>query len=762
MAAPARQDRNAIVQATFGRGGGGGASANLATAFQQFMATVGQSMSKMTKQIGDAHDQQAAQAQQDTARVADAAERSYNQAQQKAETQRKEDRQDAMTQDERKFQLQTADYHMALQQQVEKDAADVRLRLKEQEDAKERILEERENGVGYIKEANKSARDHIADMDRNHEWDKIEGGWALRANMLDMARTADAINEDYHNSPYSDKLHAMVAQADQAIMRGDSGYQSITGEHPAPPMIPVPKAMMDSLGLDLPTLTPEEAQQWKDRGGYPKGGLWKMSTDDPKQYLVNPVSYSAMMAMKQQDMANAAFMTDEARRSFNLDNARKLAEQEKWHGPLEDGQIKLRQQAAITLPDTWAGALRPLALKAGVAGVEQEQAVDPWSMVKSIYAKTLKNPQLMEGVEGLGLPEGDPKRWVPGQPKGPNDTGQAEDFFKNEQIRAPAAEMGKYLDAAYTDKEFRTNVEAWLGGLPASQLFQVGMDDDIAQAVYARKVAGRPLTVEDHKIMERAVSQVITEWGNVNRDRVLTPSESNNVMLAFQNSNHAAEVLRDATATSLWSHLTPDEKAEFTATGKVPTTVLEAENRGVYKVPLNLLMSTASLYNKPGMRTGLKNYMQGGGPEEEKKVFDDAQYNTVKAYYENAAKKGLRRVGPSMGETPGMRPTPHIALIARLHESRVRAKGPLVNPKGYGLLGAAGKVAAGTPAGVGKVAAGAAGALFKGGQAIGQGVGEAGKAALGEQGLMSALGQPGGVPEEPAQLAPQPMGPEQP
>jgi hypothetical protein len=76
--------------------------------------------------------------------------------------------------------------------------------------------------------------------------------------------------------------------------------------------------MLDALKLDLPMLTPEEAREWELYNGYPKGGVWAMSMDDPKFVMVNPVSFKAITKAKQDDLMLAVMQSEEARRQYHL------------------------------------------------------------------------------------------------------------------------------------------------------------------------------------------------------------------------------------------------------------------------------------------------------------------------------------------------------------------------------------------------------------------------------------------------------------
>ncbi|KPL13110.1 hypothetical protein AMJ85_00185, partial [candidate division BRC1 bacterium SM23_51] len=298
MPPQARFDRKQLVQAALGRGGGGAGGANLIQAVQAFMEAMGKSMNQFVRGATQAQQQQAEQTQAAVAQVADAAQRAVNQAEQRAETRRQEERQEALTAEGRRFQLGAMDYERALASKVQREAAELASIIQEMDAKKQRLLDEQERGAATIGESTEAVMDFIYDLDAAHAWERLgtpkdpEHGWNMRQQMLDLARMSQVVREDMLDSPYADKLHAMVAQASQALIRGETTYVEPTGTFEQP-MMPVPTAMLDALKLDLPMLTEEEVREWELYNGYPKGGVWAMRMDDPMFVMVNPVSFKA-------------------------------------------------------------------------------------------------------------------------------------------------------------------------------------------------------------------------------------------------------------------------------------------------------------------------------------------------------------------------------------------------------------------------------------------------------------------------------------
>ncbi|MHC4511885.1 MAG: hypothetical protein ACYTAO_23555, partial [Planctomycetota bacterium] len=272
--------------------------------------------------------QQAEQTQAAVAQVADAAQRAVNQAEQRAETRRQEERQEALTEEGRRFQLEAMDYQRELTSKVQREGAELASIIQENEAKKQRLLDEQERGAATIAESVESAVDWVYDMDAANAWDRLgPKGLETRQQMLDLARMAQVVREDMLDSPYADKLHAMVAQANQSLIRGEETFVEPAGAFEQP-MMPVPAAMLDALKLDLPILTPEEAREWELYNGYPKGGVWAMSMDDPKFVMVNPVSFKAITKAKQDDLMLAVMQSEEARRQYHLRVASDVLEAE--------------------------------------------------------------------------------------------------------------------------------------------------------------------------------------------------------------------------------------------------------------------------------------------------------------------------------------------------------------------------------------------------------------------------------------------------
>lgn len=703
-ARPGKVDRAALVQAAMSRGGGGGSAQALAAAMQQFMASFSSAMSKMMKQVGQAQEATSQQSQQAMANIANVAEQSYNQAQRKAEIKHKEERQDTATEGAREYQLDLADYQAALNKQVEADGKEIGLLMQQEEAAKNRILEKRERSVATIADARESAWQWINETDGNNGWDLLPGGLKTREQMLDLIRMSGVVNEDFQDSPYSDRLHAMVGQAQAAILSGESEFESVVGTQPAPPLLPVPASMADSLGLDLPMLTREEMDEWENRNGYPKGGVWAMKTDDPKLLMVNPVGFAALMAAKQQDTFLAMTGAKMVQRDYLLKQARKQKEWDEYAKPIEDAAVELTKQFNIMVPDALAAVLNPIKGEkaTGVPGVGATMAPmegsDSRSLLHNIYASMLRrNPDLVDKAMRLGLPEGDPKRWVPGMDSDP--AVKAQDFYAVQQIKAATDALANHLETAHTDPTFRSNVAAWLGGLSAPQVWQAGLSEEVASAISGIKRGGTKAEhdfgfVPTRKLMERAVSQVIANLSIANREQISIPARNNTVMHVWRESNHAAAVLQDGTALAVLSRMDPDELKSAGESGSLPEGLTEAAaNPGLFRVPVGILKGVAMMNSRTGARSAIHTYIQGGLLEEEEEVYTNEKYNQSTAYYQHVAENGL---GPtSVAAKPGFpaparRAQPYRSLSDLLHKDRAASVMP---PSGQPAPGAAEKPA---------------------------------------------------------------------
>lgn len=674
------------MQATLSGGGrGGGTGTNLMQAMQQFMQTFSKSMSKMMEQVGQAQAVQTQAGTDQMSRVADQAERVFNQAEQKAETRRREERQDVLTEESREFSLDQVDYNALLQKQVSQDAKEVALLIQAEENAKLRIVEKRERDSAYISDARMSAQQWIDDTDASNGWDALPQGIELRSQMLDLMRMSEVVNEDFYNSPYSDKLHAMVARTQQAIAGGATEFESIVGTQPEPPMLPIPASMLETLGLDLPILSREEAREWRDRNGYPKGGVWAMKTDDPKRLLVNPVGFSALMTAKQHDTTLAIMGTKQAQKAFLMQQARKQREWDEYSKPLEDMAAELTKQYQTVMPEAVSSALRPAAMTAGLGGVDTEQGVDPMSMLQNFYSQAVRSPEKVARLMRLSLAEGDKDRWIPGAAaigKKADPGQQAQDFYEVHQLGAAGDAMGDMLDKAHDNPAFRTNVAAWLGGMTEQQVWNVGLNEDVASAIANIKRGGVSSelaygSAQTKLLMRRAVSQVISSWRATNRERFVVPLHNNNVMQVWRESNHAAAVLQDGTAVAILSRMDPEELRELGSTGKIPAGLLgEADRQRLFRAPVGILQSVVMLNANPGSRTAINEYTNGGPSKEEAEVFENPQYDAVSAYYQRVAKEGV--FGPTSVHAPPGAPgrtftQPYQSLTNLLHTSRAKA-----------------------------------------------------------------------------------------
>jgi len=673
-----RIDPNALIQASMNRKGSGGTSQNLMAAMQQFMQTFAKSMGKMMEQVGQASAQQADQSGQQQARIADAAERVFNQAQQKAEIRRQENRQDVLTQESREFQMSQSDYNMTMQKQIQEDAQSVAMLIQAEESAKSRMLEKRERDSSYIADAAQSANKWIDSTDANNGWDAIPNGMDVRNQMLDLIRMSEVVNEDFYDSPYADRLHAMVSQTQQAILRGDESFETIVGSEPERPMLSIPASMMDTIGIDLPILSRAEMKEWRNRNGYPKGGVWALKTDDPKRLLVNPVGFSAMMAAKQHDTTLSMLGTKKAQQRFLIDQAKAQREWDRYSKPLEEMEVELGKQYNRILPESMSSVLKPAAMRASLGGVEAAAGTDPMSMMMNFYASAVKNPDQMEKLGRLSLEEGNEKRWVPGAPATGQkaDKGQqVQDFYDVSRMGAAGDAMEAFLDNASTNPNFQNNVAAWIGGLPEADMWKIGLNEDVASAVAQIKRRGarheRSLDSADTKmLMRRAVSQVISTWRSTNRERFVVPLRNNNVRQVWRDANHAAGVLQDSTAVAIMSRMEPEELQELGATGHIPEGLIdEAGRQKMFRTPQGILQSVVTLNTRPGARRALGVYTNGSLTPDQEEV---EKADPVAAYYTNTAANGVPGFVPvPTPRDPKMAYTqPHRALVERLHQSR--------------------------------------------------------------------------------------------
>jgi len=683
-----RIDPNALIQASMNRKGGGGTSGNLVAAMQNFMQTFSKSMGKMMEQVGQASQDQAQAGAQQSARIADTAERVFNQAQQKAETRRQETRQDALTQEAREFSMSQSDYNLTMQKQIQQDAQEVAMLIQAEESAKERMLQKRERDSAMISDTRQTAQTWIDNTDANNGWDALPNGMEVRNDMLDLLRMSEAVNEDFYDSPYSDRLHVMVAETQRAILRGDESFESIVGTQPERPMLSIPASMLDTVGLDLPILSRKEMKEWRDRNGYPKGGVWAMKTDDPRRLLVNPVGFSALMSAKQHDSTLAMLGTKKAQQAFLIDQARKQREWDRYSKPLEEMEVELAKQYNTILPESMSSVLKPAAMRASLGGVAPAQGSDPMSMMMNFYASAIKNPDQMEKMGRLSLAEGDKDRWIPGAPATGQkaDKGQqVQDFYDVSRLGAAGDAMEDFLESASVNPNFQNNVAAWIGDLPEADMWKIGLNEDVASAIAQIKRGG---TTAEHAygsaqskiLMRRAVSQVISSWRSTNRERFVVPLRNNNVKQVWRDANHAAGVLQDTTAVAIMSRMDPEELKELSSTGQIPEGLMgEAEQQKLFRTPQGILQSVVTLNTNPGGRRALGVYVNGSLTPDQEEV---EKADPVAAYYSNIAASGT--LGPSSVHdrpvAPGPYTQPHQTLTALLHESRAKSKASPIDP----------------------------------------------------------------------------------
>lgn len=664
-----RFDRQQLVQAALGRGGGGAGGAGLVQAMQAFMEAMGKSMNQFVRGATQAQAQQAEQTQAAVAQVADAAQRAVNQAEQKAETRRQETRQEALTEGGRQFRLESMDYERALMSKVQREGAELASIIQEMESKKQRSLDDQERGAATIAESTESAIDFVHDLDAAHAWGRLgkpddpDYGWKVRQQMLDLARMSQVVREDMLDSPYADKLHAMVAQASQALIRGDSTYAEPTGTFEQP-MLPIPAAMLEALKLDLPTLTPEEAREWELYNGYPKGGVWKMSMDDPKFVMVNPVSFKAITKAKQDDLMLAVMQSEESRREYHLGVAKDVLEAQEMNEPLERMYNEYGDTVTAVLPDAIVNTLVPNPRKWEQTGATPEE------VVRQIYSTVLEGTRASKETTDhalrLGLPDDDPNRWAPGIRKdGESDADfqvrMAEDMYDTIPMHALATQMQEILTGATTDPTFRGNVGAWLGSLRREQLIESGVDPETATDITRARhrvsqrqplhvFEGKPTAEEQMEIppelAEAAVSQVISKWTKWHRWQMLLPIKNNTIMRTWQENNHAISVLSDGHATSVLSVLEPKDLADMVESGLIPAETAEAVRTGetkMFRAPMGVLQSIVALHNRPGARRGLREYYKAGSGDDPLRTDPerDSEFNTVRAHHQDAAKHGI-------------------------------------------------------------------------------------------------------------------------
>jgi hypothetical protein len=635
-----RFDRQQLVQAALGRGGSGAGGANLVQSVQAFMDAMGKSMNQFVRGATQAQAQQAEQTQAAVAQVADAAQRAVNQAEQRAETRRQEERQEALTEEGRRFQLEAMDYQRELTSKVQREGAELASIIQENEAKKQRLLDDQERGAATIAESVESAIDWVYDLDASNAWDRLgPNGLETRQQMLDLARMAQVVREDMLDSPYADKLHAMVAQANQALIRGDETFVEPTGAFEQP-MMPIPAAMLDALKLDLPMLTPEEAREWELYNGYPKGGVWAMSMDDPKFVMVNPVSFKAITKAKQDDLMLAVMQSEEARRQYHLRVASDVLEAEEMSEPLEKMYTEYGDAVATALPDAIANTLVPNPRKWEQTGATPEQVVR--QVYSAVLEGTRASAEATDRALRLGLSDDDPNRWTPGVRKdGESDADfqarMAEDMYDTIPMDALATQMQTALMDATTDPTFRGNVGAWLGSLRYEQLIESGVNPETATDIARTRhlVSQRqPLTVFETKptaeeqmaippeLAEAAVSQVISKWNKWHRERMLLPVKNNTIMRTWKENNHAMSVLKDGHATAVLSVLEPQELEGLVRDGRIPAETAQAvrtRQDKLFRAPRGVLQSIA----------------ERDDPER------DPEFNTVRAHHLDAAKHGI-------------------------------------------------------------------------------------------------------------------------
>lgn len=679
-------NRNALVQAALQKQGGGGSTGAMVQAMQNLIASFNKAATQFVKQSSQAEQQRAQAVQQTMAQIADTAERAVNKAEQRREIRRQEARQDRLTQEGREYQLQLDDYRQHMQQQLQKDAADIQLLLQENESKKMRLLDEHERGAATIAESVEAARDWVADMDARNGWDRLgPNGSELRKQLLGLARMAEVTRENLIDSPYASKLHAMIADANRAVVAGDESYIDVEGVY-KPPMLQIPKEMIEAANLELPILSEQEAREWENRNGYPKGGVWAMETTDPKYALVNPVSFKALTKARMDDMMLAFVQSEEARRQAQLKLAEKTFLMDQFSEPLEEMQKEFSDAATIFVPDAFAAAIRP-----GLSQDGSGPPTAPEEVIRTVYARAAQGAALQPGVADkalrMALPKDDPNRWLPQAPMGPEgqlDQEHAGDFYDLVQIEAMARAAQKTLEEGFEDPTFRGNVGAWLGNLSEPQLWEAGLDGNTAAAIARANLTGTPAPPG---VLNDAVSQVISKWSKLNRQNVLTPARANSPMNAWREANHAAAVLQDGHAHSVLSVLKPEELSSMVASGQISAETAESvrtnQNR-LYRAPIGVLNGILRIHNRPGSRQTLHQYAAGGPAPEMERIEHNPKYAETRAYFESVAKTGIKAPWtaasePKAIEVPGQqpsvreRPQPYKELANTILESRHKA-----------------------------------------------------------------------------------------
>lgn len=711
MATANRPDRAALVQAAMGRGrgGGGGGAEGFAAAIQQFMASFGQAMNKMTTQIGKASEMQAREGQQQMANVANMAEMSYNQAMKKADTQHAEARQDAATQNAREYQLQASDYQAALNKQVESEAKEVALLLTQQQQAQQRVIHDHERSVATVQDAGNQAFKWIYNMDATNGWNQLgAGGLKLREDMLQLTHTSRALAEDYDNSPYMDKFFALKEQADKDIIAGSPEYQSLSGTRPPQMLIPVPESMTHAKDLDLPVYSKQEIADMELRNGYPKDGLWAMQVNNPdgtpntKTLLVNPVGFRALMAARQEDTAMALLSSAAAKQDFLIKRGKEAKGWKDYSDKQEELQTNLRSTLSDVVPDVISKAMRPPARTAGLGGGETIAPADLKSLLYSFYGGMLKDSDAIEKLKGLGLSEGDPKRWVPGDHPELADPGEkaaraGEDSPHAWKLTAAERALTSYLDdEAHNGDEIRAQVSHWIAGLTPAQVHQIGLREETANKIaimkqvtpmqkvglYAQEIESSLPIVggwakipgEARRAMVDATFEVVGKLRSLNRDLVRVPLDTSPVMRNYRDSNHAYEVLTDGHALAAASTMDPADFKTAAAGGFLPAGLNQGEE-GLFRRPIGVTQSIVTITGRPGARTAIKDYARGGPGPEEEKVFKSPEFNKVQGYYEHVSEHGFGPASVNVSpELPGVATTrPYLSLTERLHASRAKA-----------------------------------------------------------------------------------------
>jgi hypothetical protein len=682
-----RMDRNALVNAASQRSGGGGSS-SLVQAMQQFMETMSKSFDKM---LSASQQQAAGQAQahaQGQAQTLEAIQGIANQAAQKGEQRRQEGARQQEIESNREYSMDVSEYSAALSQQAQQDAQELALILKQEEAARDGFIRKLEQEQALVADANSALVERIFEIDAMgpEGWDLLPNGVATRNQLLDLVRMSDIWKENLAHSPYSDKAHAIFNKASSALLTGEVEYESLQGQSPESSFAPIPAEMAEAIGLELPILTKDEEIEFRNRNGYPKGGVWALKGDDPKKLMVNAVGFSALTQAKMHDTMLSIMGARKLRKDFLTTRAGELM------------RFNDSAQQVEAMEKELVGSLSLIAPTAVTNAFSSATTGAPNEVLRGIYRGLFQDqPQLADKALAMSLPEGDPNRWEPKT---------AEDFFDISRIAAASHVVESQLSEVATNPELRASVAHWLGTVSRknpSAIWQMGLSSETASALtkpLRKGILGVGAEAVDPKMIERATSGFIAKLNSIHRNTIFYPATRNHPIQKFRDDLHGAEVMQDAIGTSMLSSLDDTELQQVVKSGRVPDQITRqvrgdefdtqlyqmAQPKSVFRRPINTLEAIATMYgDKTGAQRGeIFDYMQGGRDKAEEDTVYNPKYNARQAYYIKSA-QGYRT--PS-GEVPislspldkfsqgTLVPPPAYTgeyWVKRLHESRARA-----------------------------------------------------------------------------------------